>query len=105
MDPVLDLGRCSTQPPVPVTGDYRAMAGPIARWPWRRDDGAVAPSTNRLAMAGRIVTLDQGGQVLGHGVVYIEDGVVRDVLPRGARPPDGVDDITPVNVRGTVYRV
>ncbi|MER5641422.1 amidohydrolase family protein [Kitasatospora sp. NPDC002227] len=63
----------------------------------------MATTAERLALAGRIVTLDRVGTVLDAGVVYVGGGEIADVRPAGAPPPDGFGGVTPVETGGTVY--
>lgn len=57
----------------------------------------------RLALSGRIVTMDAADTVLDDGVVYVENDRIADVRARSAPPPDGFEAVDPRSVRGTIY--
>src|SRR4051794_38408703 len=62
------------------------------------------PSTSaRLALTGRVVTMDEHDTVLARGVVYIADGVIRAVRPGATAPPDGFGDVPRVRSGGTLF--
>jgi 5-methylthioadenosine/S-adenosylhomocysteine deaminase len=60
---------------------------------------AASPPT-RLALGGRIVTVDDSYTVHAHGVVYIDGGQIKAVTPADPAP-DGFPD--PVDTKGTIY--
>lgn len=57
----------------------------------------------RLALAGRVVTMDEHDTVLDEGVVYVADGAIKAVLPRQAPQPPDFAGVRPVAVGGTIY--
>jgi cytosine/adenosine deaminase-related metal-dependent hydrolase len=57
----------------------------------------------RLAIAGRVVTMDAAFAVLPDAVVYIDRGSIVAIRERGAPPPDGFDGVRIVPSGGTVY--
>ncbi|WP_254878560.1 amidohydrolase family protein [Streptomyces sp. NA04227] len=62
-----------------------------------------APDGPRFALRGRIVTMDGTDTVLDDGVLYVNRGIVDDVLPADAPPPEGYADVPPVPTDGTLY--
>lgn len=56
-----------------------------------------------LALSGRIVTMDSVGTVLPFGVLYARDGGIVDILPVGAPPPAGFEQVPVTPSRGTLY--
>jgi 5-methylthioadenosine/S-adenosylhomocysteine deaminase len=57
----------------------------------------------KLALAGRLVTMDDRFTVLDEGVLYVDQGKIVAAQERVAPPPDGFEDVTRVDVRGTIY--
>jgi 5-methylthioadenosine/S-adenosylhomocysteine deaminase len=57
----------------------------------------------RLALSGRVVTMDAVRSVLPHGVVYVEGPRIVAVRPAAAPPPDGFDEVRAVATRGTIF--
>jgi 5-methylthioadenosine/S-adenosylhomocysteine deaminase len=57
----------------------------------------------KLALAGRLVTMDERFTVINAGVIYIDGGQILGVLEASAPPPDGFEQLEPVAVRGTIY--
>jgi 5-methylthioadenosine/S-adenosylhomocysteine deaminase len=65
---------------------------------------AVSPQpSRRLALAGRVVTMDDKFTVHDDGVVYVKDGVIAAVTERRAAAPSGFDGVEPVSTGGTIY--
>jgi cytosine/adenosine deaminase-related metal-dependent hydrolase len=62
----------------------------------------LTPPT-RFALRGQIVTMVDDAQPIRDGVVYVDNGLVADVLPASAPRPDGFAGVTPVNTKGTIY--
>ena len=61
----------------------------------------------KLALAGRVVTMDDRFTVLRRGVIYMEAGRIVAVVdaagsPPGTAPP-GFEDVKPVDVGGTIF--
>lgn len=64
---------------------------------------ADQPSSKRYALEGRVVTMDPLSTVLERGTVYVEGDSIVAVIPTGAPPPPGFDNVSPVATRGTIY--
>src|SRR5436190_24041016 len=62
-------------------------------------DDAARP----LALAGRVVTMDDGFTVHDDGVVYLRDGEIAAVQERGAAAPDGFEDVAAIETKGTIF--
>ncbi|HET7857084.1 MAG TPA: amidohydrolase family protein, partial [Gaiellaceae bacterium] len=58
---------------------------------------------SKVALAGRLVTMDGKFTVHDPGVLYIDEGKIVDALPAGDDPPDGFQGVSPVNSGGTIY--
>jgi len=68
-----------------------------------RRRGAVDPLTGpRLALAGRVVTMDDAFTVKTQAVVYIDHGIIVAVQGRAQPAPAGFEDVVPVQTRGTI---
>ena len=66
--------------------------------------GPIDPlSGPKLALAGRVVTMDAAFSVVKDGVIYIDAGVIVAVQDRKTPPPAGFEAITPLATRGTIY--
>jgi 5-methylthioadenosine/S-adenosylhomocysteine deaminase len=63
-------------------------------------DPAESP---QIALAGQIVTMDDSGTVLKHGVVFMEGGCIKAVQESGQAPPSGFESTTIVDSGGTVF--
>ena len=57
----------------------------------------------KLALSGRLVTMDDGFGVLEGGTVYIENGRIVNVVGRGVDPPASFEDVDVLPTRGTVF--
>ena len=98
------------------------MRGAARRWFPLADDGAtrvphrrvsaraaakpepVDPlSGPKLALAGRVVTMDASFTVKEDAVVYIDQGQIVSVQDRIQPPPAGFEAIVPVQTNGTLY--
>lgn len=95
------------------------MSEPYRRWfplAGHVHDGPTARSTPRaaagpidlldgpkLALAGRVVTMDESFTVLDRGVVYIDGGAIVDVRERSAPRPPGFEAVRVVATGGTIY--
>ena len=62
---------------------------------------SAAPS--KLAIAGRIVTMDAEHQVLNQGVVYLEGERIVAVQDAKAEPPAGFEAILKLETKGSIY--
>jgi cytosine/adenosine deaminase-related metal-dependent hydrolase len=66
--------------------------------------GPVDPLTGpKLALSGRVVTMDDAFSVLDDGVVYVKQGSIAAVLAKGANPPKGFETTTVVDTAGTIF--
>jgi len=69
-----------------------------------RKKGAVDPLTGpRLALAGRVVTMDDAFTVKTRAIVYIDHGIIVAVQDRMQPAPAGFEDVVPVETRGTIF--
>lgn len=57
----------------------------------------------RFALKGRVVTMDENFTVHERGVVYIDGGLIRHVLPAGEPVPAGFEDAPVIDTRGTLF--
>ncbi len=57
----------------------------------------------KLALAGRMVTMDEAFSVIPRGVLYIENGSIVAVLQAGAPKPSGFNSVPVVETRGTLF--
>ena len=83
----------------PLTGDQ--AAGPLGAAPLvgRRTTPVDPLSGPTIALAGRVVTMDDAFQVLPDAVLYIARGRIVAALPRASPPPPGFE-ATPVTPTG-----
>ncbi|HYZ20381.1 MAG TPA: amidohydrolase family protein [Gaiellaceae bacterium] len=58
---------------------------------------------SKVALAGRVVTMDGNSTVHDRGVLYIDAGKIVDARPANEAPPDGFDGVSKVDVGGTIY--
>jgi 5-methylthioadenosine/S-adenosylhomocysteine deaminase len=63
-------------------------------------DPAAGP---KLALTGRVVTMDKPFTVLDRGTIYIDAGKIVAVQEAAAPPPGGFEAVGPVDVTGTIY--
>ena len=57
----------------------------------------------KLALAGRVVTMDDAFTVRNDAVIYIDRGAIVAIEDRGQPPPAGFEDVAQVNSRGTLF--
>jgi cytosine/adenosine deaminase-related metal-dependent hydrolase len=57
----------------------------------------------RIALGGRLVTMDDAFTVIPRGILYIEKGGVVAALAAEAPPPPGFESVPRVETRGTVF--
>ena len=57
------------------------------------------PASQRVILAGRVVTMDPQDTVHDRALVCIRDGVVREVLRQGDDVPNGFAGVSPVENR------
>ncbi|MEO8123758.1 MAG: amidohydrolase family protein [Burkholderiales bacterium] len=69
-----------------------------------RGPSAIDPLTGpKMALAGRVVTMDDAFTVMSDAVVYIDQGAIVAVQGSKDPPPPGFEAIRPVNSGGTIY--
>ena len=78
--------------PAPSASEATRSAQPI--------DPLAGP---KLALAGRVVTMDDAFTVIADGVVYVEHGAIVAVQERSQAPPEGFAQLSPLATRGTIY--
>jgi 5-methylthioadenosine/S-adenosylhomocysteine deaminase len=84
------------------------LAGPDAGAA-ARDTARAAPEPidpldgPRLALSGRVVTMNDAFQVLDQGVVYVERGAIVDVRECSAPCPTGFESVRVTATGGTIY--
>jgi len=85
----------------PLTGDDAPdAAAPLVG---RRATPIDALSGPTIALAGRIVTMDDAFDVLPDGVLYIAKGRIVATLPRSSRPPSGFETTPVTPTGGTLF--
>jgi 5-methylthioadenosine/S-adenosylhomocysteine deaminase len=57
----------------------------------------------KVALRGRVVTMDDHFSVLDDGVVYLDGRTIAAVAPTGAPPPAGFEAVKPVATDGTIF--
>jgi cytosine/adenosine deaminase-related metal-dependent hydrolase len=57
----------------------------------------------KLALAGRVVTMDDAFTVRNDAVIYIDRGAIVAIEDRGKPAPAGFEDVAQVNSRGTLF--
>ena len=57
----------------------------------------------KLALTGRIVTMDDGFRTLDRGTVYIELGGIVAIRDAAQAPPAGFETTRAIDVRGTIF--
>lgn len=85
----------------PLTGPVR---GPLRRGPAAKAKVVVDPLTGpKLALAGRVVTMDDDFRVEADGVVYVDAGKVVAVRARAQPAPPGFEATGVVETGGTLF--
>ncbi len=57
----------------------------------------------RYALEGRVVTMNEAGDVFKRGTICIDAGEIKAVLPTNAPVPDGFQDAPIIKTGGTIY--
>ena len=57
----------------------------------------------RIALRGRVVTMDDAYHVLDDGVVYVDGRSIAAVSPASAKPPAGFEAVKPIATDGTIF--
>lgn len=69
-----------------------------------RPAGPIDPETGpRLALRGRLVTMDDAFTVIPGGILYIEAGAIVAARPSDRPAPPGFEDVAVVDTGGTIY--
>src|SRR5688572_13214572 len=85
----------------PLTGAVTRSRGPLLA---AARKGPVDPlSGPRLALAGRVVTMDDAFSTRDDAVVYIDKGSIVAVQERGRPSPEDFADVTIVETGGTIF--
>ena len=83
------------KPKPSVTAAVRARKAPA---------GPIDPLTGpKLALAGRVVTMDDAFTVMADAVVYIDHGAIVAVQDRARPAPAGFEGVAPVLTGGTIF--
>jgi 5-methylthioadenosine/S-adenosylhomocysteine deaminase len=56
-----------------------------------------------FAVRGRVVTMDDGKHVVDEGAIYVKDGTIEAVQKAADPAPEGFDDVTVIDTKGTIY--
>ena len=86
----------------PLTGavsrSRKALVGAL------KNNGPIDPLFGpKLALAGRVVTMDDGFSVRADAVLYIEKGCIVSVQDRAKPAPTGFAGVTIVETSGTIF--
>ena len=57
----------------------------------------------RLALKGRVVSMDAGDRVHTDAIVYLNGNTIEAIARAGAAPPPGFENVKVLNTRGTLY--
>jgi 5-methylthioadenosine/S-adenosylhomocysteine deaminase len=57
----------------------------------------------KLALRGRIVTMDASGRTLADGCIYVEDGIIREIKNASAAAPAGFSSADVTRTEGTIF--
>ncbi len=57
----------------------------------------------KLALGGRVVTMNASNRVINNGVIYIEAGRIVAVLDNDVAPPDGFQKVSVTHTDGTIF--
>ena len=89
----------------PLAGDEPAPRGAAdAAAKAAKKQGPIDPLTGpKLALAGRVVTMDEAFTVKTDAVIYIDRGSIVAVQDRAMPAPAGFDDVAPVDTGGTLF--
>jgi 5-methylthioadenosine/S-adenosylhomocysteine deaminase len=80
----------------------RGPAGVLAKA--AKKGGLVDPLTGpKLALVGRVVTMDEAFTVKADAVIYIDRGSIVAVQERAMPAPAGFDEVAPVDTSGTLF--
>ncbi len=69
-----------------------------------KKNGPIDPLTGpKLALAGRVVTMDDAWTVKPNAILFIDKGTIVAVQDRAQPPPAGFDGVAVVETRGTLF--
>ena len=86
----------------PLTGTVTRSRSALAAAAQKK--GPIDPlSGPKLALAGRVVTMDDGFSINADGIVYIEKGCIVSVQDRAKPGPAGFAGVTIVETGGTIF--
>lgn len=84
---------------VPKTRGIKPLTGRVTK---RR--GPIDPLTGgKVALAGRVVTMDDAWTVKSNAVLFIDQGTIVTIQDRAERPPTGFGDVPVVETDGTLF--
>lgn len=85
----------------PLTGSVARSRGPVAA---PKKPGPVDPLTGPpLALAGRIVTMNESFAIRSDAIVYVEKGIIVAVQDRVQPAPAGFSGVPVVETGGTIF--
>ena len=86
----------------PLTGSVSRTRGPVTAAPKKK--GPVDPLTGpKLALAGRVVAMDDTFAIHPDSIVYVEKGVIVAVQPRAQSAPAGFSSVPVAETGGTIF--
>ncbi len=86
----------------PLTGSVTSAHRPFARAPQKK--GPVDPLTGpALALAGRVVTMNEAFTIRADAIVYVEKGAIIAVQDRAQPAPAGFAGVPVVETGGTIF--
>lgn len=87
----------------PLAGAEPPAAARVSM-PFARGAGPIdLPTGPKVALAGRVVTMDDTFTVMTNAIVYIDRGAIVAVQDRAQPAPAGFEAVAPVATRGTLY--
>ena len=87
----------------PLAGAEPPAASRVSM-PFARGAGPIdLPTGPKVALAGRVVTMDDTFTVMTNAIVYIDRGAIVAVQDRAQPAPAGFEAVAPVATRGTLY--
>jgi cytosine/adenosine deaminase-related metal-dependent hydrolase len=88
----------------PLSGKKPARKGAAPLAMGAAKTGPVDPLTGpKLALSGRVVTMDDAFAVKANAIVYIDQGGIVSVQDRAAPAPAGFEAVAPVDTGGTLF--
>lgn len=59
--------------------------------------------TAKIAIEGKVITLNRSDDILESGVIYIDSGVISDIRSINEDPPSGFETVEIVKTRGSIF--